>query len=105
MAIRWQLFPRYRVAPPDLVGLVGAFEAVAVEIESPKMQLKSNQELSIVRPHLEGLEITAKTAGNAIIEDALFEVRRSIERGETVAGPLKTTGAFPGMVVQMIRRR
>jgi type IV pilus assembly protein PilC len=53
-------------------------------------------------PILEGLEITAKTAGNAIIEDALFETRRSIERGETVAGPLKTTGVFPGMVVQMI---
>jgi type IV pilus assembly protein PilC len=53
-------------------------------------------------PILDGLEITAKTAGNAIIEDALFETRRSIERGETVAGPLKTTGVFPGMVVQMI---
>jgi type IV pilus assembly protein PilC len=53
-------------------------------------------------PILDGLEITAKTAGNAIIEDALFEVRRSIERGETVAGPLKQTGVFPGMVVQMI---
>ncbi len=53
-------------------------------------------------PILDGLEITAKTAGNAIIEDALYEVRRSIERGETVSGPLKTTGVFPGMVVQMI---
>ncbi|MGE0814368.1 MAG: type II secretion system F family protein [Vicinamibacterales bacterium] len=53
-------------------------------------------------PILDGLEITARTAGNAIIEDALFETRRSIERGETVAGPLKTTGVFPGMVVQMI---
>lgn len=53
-------------------------------------------------PILDGLEITAKTAGNAIIEDALFETRRSIERGETVAAPLKTTGVFPGMVVQMI---
>ena len=53
-------------------------------------------------PILDGLEITARTAGNAIIEDALFEVRRSIERGETVAGPLKQTGVFPGMVVQMI---
>jgi type IV pilus assembly protein PilC len=53
-------------------------------------------------PILDGLEITAKTAGNAIIEDALFETRRSIERGETVAGPLRTTGVFPGMVVQMI---
>jgi type IV pilus assembly protein PilC len=53
-------------------------------------------------PILDGLEITAKTAGNAVIEDALFETRRAIERGETVAGPLKQTGVFPGMVVQMI---
>ena len=53
-------------------------------------------------PILDGLEITAKTAGNAIIEDALFETRRAIERGETVAAPLKQTGVFPGMVVQMI---
>ncbi len=53
-------------------------------------------------PILDGLEITAKTAGNAIIEDALFETRRAIERGETVAQPLKQTGVFPGMVVQMI---
>ena len=53
-------------------------------------------------PILDGLEITARTAGNAIIEDALFETRRSIERGETVAAPLKATGVFPGMVVQMI---
>jgi type IV pilus assembly protein PilC len=53
-------------------------------------------------PILDGLEITAKTAGNAIIEDALYEVRRAIERGETVASPLKQTAVFPGMVVQMI---
>ncbi len=53
-------------------------------------------------PILDGLEITARTAGNAVIEDALFETRRAIERGETVAGPLKQTGVFPGMVVQMI---
>ena len=46
-------------------------------------------------PILDGLEITARTAGNAIIEDALFEVRRSIERGETVAGPLKTDRGLP----------
>jgi type IV pilus assembly protein PilC len=53
-------------------------------------------------PILDGLDITAKTAGNAVIEDALIETRKSIERGETVAGPLKQTGVFPGMVVQMI---
>jgi len=53
-------------------------------------------------PILDGLDITARTAGNAIIEDAVQATRRSIERGETIAAPLKQTGVFPPMVVQMI---
>ncbi len=53
-------------------------------------------------PILDGLDITAKTSGNAIIEDAIMMTRKSIERGETIAAPLKDTGVFPGMVVQMI---
>jgi type IV pilus assembly protein PilC len=53
-------------------------------------------------PILDGLDITARTAGNAIIEDAILLTRKSIERGETISGPLKQTGVFPSMVVQMI---
>ena len=53
-------------------------------------------------PILDGLEITAKTAGNAIVEDAIMSTRKSIERGETIAAPLKETAVFPAMVVQMI---
>jgi type IV pilus assembly protein PilC len=53
-------------------------------------------------PILDGLEITAKTSGNAIVEDAVMTTRRSIERGETIAAPLKDTAVFPPMVVQMI---
>jgi type IV pilus assembly protein PilC len=53
-------------------------------------------------PILDGLEITAKTAGNAIVEDGIMTTRKSIERGETVSGPLKETGVFPPMVTQMI---
>jgi type IV pilus assembly protein PilC len=53
-------------------------------------------------PILDGLEITAKTAGNAIIEDALMQTRSSIERGETVSQPLQGTKVFPPMVTQMI---
>ena len=51
---------------------------------------------------LESLEITARTAGNAIIEEAILTTRRSIERGETIAQPLRQTRVFPPMVVQMI---
>ena len=51
---------------------------------------------------LEALDITAKTAGNAVIEQAIQTTRTSIERGETIAAPLKETAVFPPMVVQMI---
>jgi type IV pilus assembly protein PilC len=53
-------------------------------------------------PILDGLDITARTAGNAIIEDAIQVTRTSIERGETISGPLRETNVFPSMVVQMI---
>jgi type IV pilus assembly protein PilC len=53
-------------------------------------------------PILDGLEITAKTAGNAIVEDAIMVTRKSIERGETISVPLKETKVFPSMVTQMI---
>jgi type IV pilus assembly protein PilC len=53
-------------------------------------------------PILDGLDITAKTAGNAIVEDAIMTTRKSIERGETIAVPLRETNVFPPMVTQMI---
>jgi type IV pilus assembly protein PilC len=53
-------------------------------------------------PILDGLDITARTAGNIIIEDAIQTTRTSIERGETVSAPLRETKVFPSMVVQMI---
>jgi type IV pilus assembly protein PilC len=53
-------------------------------------------------PILEGLEITARTAGNRVIEDAVMESRVSIAGGETISEPLKKSEVFPPMVVQMI---
>jgi len=53
-------------------------------------------------PILDGLDITARTSGNAIIEDAILLTRSGIERGETISGPLKETNVFPSMVTQMI---
>jgi type IV pilus assembly protein PilC len=53
-------------------------------------------------PILEGLSITARTAGNSIVEDAIMATRKSIEEGKTIAGPLEETKVFPSMVVQMI---
>lgn len=53
-------------------------------------------------PILDGLEITAKTSGNAIVEDAVMAVRKSVEEGKTLSGPLAETKVFPPMVVQMV---
>jgi len=51
---------------------------------------------------LDGLEITARTAGNRVIHDAVMKSRSSIAGGETIAEPLKQSGVFPPMVTQMI---
>jgi type IV pilus assembly protein PilC len=53
-------------------------------------------------PILEGLDITAKTSGNAVVERALQKVRKSLEEGKSLTEPLKESEVFPGMVTQMI---
>ncbi len=53
-------------------------------------------------PILEGLSITARTSGNAVLEQALLKVRKAIEEGRTIVDPLKESGVFPNMVTQMI---
>jgi type IV pilus assembly protein PilC len=53
-------------------------------------------------PILDGLNITAKTAGNSIVEDAIMATRKSVEEGKTISEPLSDTDVFPPMVVQMI---
>ncbi len=53
-------------------------------------------------PILEGLSITARTSGNAVLEEALMRVRKAIEEGRTIVDPLRESGVFPNMVTQMI---
>lgn len=53
-------------------------------------------------PILEGLDITARTSGNAIVEEAILKTRKSVEEGKTLTEPLAASGVFPGMVTQMI---
>ena len=53
-------------------------------------------------PILEGLDITARTAGNAVVEKALMDVRKALEAGRNLADPLRDSNVFPGMVTQMI---
>ena len=53
-------------------------------------------------PILQGLEITSRTAGNKVIQQAIEATSKSISQGDTISGPLKESGVFPPMVVQMI---
>jgi type IV pilus assembly protein PilC len=53
-------------------------------------------------PILEGLDITAKTSGNAVVEKAISQTRKAVEAGRSLVEPLKETDVFPGMVTQMI---
>jgi type IV pilus assembly protein PilC len=53
-------------------------------------------------PIMDGLEIVAKTAGNKVVEEAIYKVRQSISEGKTIAEPLAECGVFPPMVVSMI---
>jgi type IV pilus assembly protein PilC len=53
-------------------------------------------------PMLEAMDITARTSGNAVIEKAILQVRKAVETGRTIVDPLRETGVFPNMVVQMI---
>ncbi len=53
-------------------------------------------------PILDGLQITAKTAGNSVVEDAIMSTRKSVEEGKTISEPLGDTEVFPSMVIQMI---
>jgi type IV pilus assembly protein PilC len=53
-------------------------------------------------PIMDGLDIVAKTAGNKIVEEAIYKVRQAISEGKTIAEPLAVSGVFPPMVVQMI---
>ncbi len=53
-------------------------------------------------PILEGLSITARTSGNAVLEEGLMKVRKAIEEGRTIVDPLRESGVFPNMVTQMI---
>ncbi|MBC7931350.1 MAG: type II secretion system F family protein, partial [Rubrivivax sp.] len=53
-------------------------------------------------PILQSLDITARTAGNVILEEAINKIRVGVERGETVTEPLKASEVFPNMVAQMV---
>ncbi|MBX7219163.1 MAG: type II secretion system F family protein [Blastocatellia bacterium] len=78
------------------------FGSIMLKIAVARFSRTLSTLLSSGVPILESLDITAKTAGNVIIGEAITKVRSSIEQGQTIVEPLKTAGVFPPMVCQMI---
>src|SRR5579859_2038785 len=111
-----------------LVGLIGAIVALKVWYKTPVGRMAIDRTLlklpliglllrkiAVARftrtlgtlissgvPILEGLAITARTAGNAVLEESLMKVRKAVEEGRTIVDPLRESGVFPNMVTQMI---
>ena len=102
------LFKRYYATPKGKRRMDGIFLRAPVfgplirKVAVAKFTRTLGTMLSSGVPLLDALEICAKTAGNKVVEEAVFTTRDSISEGKTIAEPLSKSKVFPGMVVQMI---
>jgi type IV pilus assembly protein PilC len=101
-------FRRYYQTPPGRMTVDGLMLKVPVlgnvlrKIAVARFSRTLSTLITSGVPILEGLAITARTAGNAVIEKAIMETRTSIEQGKTIVEPLRESGVFPTMVTQMV---
>jgi len=98
----WYKTPKGRWQIDALVLKLPVFGSLVRKIAVARFSRILSTLLSSGVPILQSLEITAKTAGNVIIENAILKVRAGVERGENFVDPLKATEVFPHMVGQMI---
>jgi type IV pilus assembly protein PilC len=102
------LFKRYYATPAGRLQMDALFLKVPVmgplirKVAVAKFSRTLGTMISSGVPILDGLEIVAKTAGNKIVENAVYRVRQSISEGKTIAEPMEQSGVFPSMVCQMI---
>jgi type IV pilus assembly protein PilC len=94
--------PRGRWQIDSLILKTPVFGSLVRKIAVARFSRILSTLLSSGVPILQSLDITAKTAGNVIVEDAIMKVRAGVERGENFVDPLKATEVFPHMVGQMI---
>jgi type IV pilus assembly protein PilC len=98
----WYGTPGGRMALDSTILKMPVLGAVMKKIAVARFTRTLGTLISSGVPILEGLDITAKTSGNAVIEKQLFRVRKSLEEGKSLTEPLKDSDVFPGMVTQMI---
>ena len=94
--------PRFRLATDAFFLKTPVFGSLLRKVAVSRFTRTLGTMISSGVPILDALEICAKTAGNLVIENALFKTRAAISEGRTIAEPLEASNVFPGMVVQMI---
>lgn len=94
--------PKGRYQIDTLLLNMPLFGAILRKIAVARFSRTLSTLLSSGVPILQSLEITARTAGNVVIEEAIMKIRIGVERGETIVEPLKATNVFPNMVAQMV---
>ena len=91
-----------RLAIDGLILKIPVFGAVIQKIIIARFSQTLGTLLTSGISILEALDITARTAGNMVIQNALLEARKAVQEGNTLVEPLKRCGLFPAMVVQMV---
>jgi type IV pilus assembly protein PilC len=94
--------PRGRYIVDKLILKLPVFGPLVRKISVARFTRTMGTLISSGVPILDSLDITARTAGNAVVEEAIFNVKNAIETGRTIVEPLKESGVFPSMVIQMI---
>jgi type IV pilus assembly protein PilC len=98
----WYGTPQGRLAIDGMLLKVPVVGLVLRKIAVARFSRTLGTLISSGVPILEGLDITARTSGNAVIENAISLTRKAVEAGRSLVDPLKETDVFPGMVTQMI---
>jgi type IV pilus assembly protein PilC len=94
--------PQFRLSTDAFFLKIPVFGSLLQKVAVARFTRTLGTMISSGVPILDALEICAKTAGNLVIENALFKTRAAISEGRTIAEPLESSNVFPGMVVQMI---
>jgi type IV pilus assembly protein PilC len=98
----WYATPTGRMAIDSLILKLPVVGLIMRKIAVARFTRTLGTLISSGVPILEGLDITARTSGNAVVEKAITQTRKAVEAGRSLVDPLKETDVFPGMVTQMI---
>jgi type IV pilus assembly protein PilC len=98
----WYATPQGRMAIDTLILKIPLVGPLMRKIAVARFTRTLGTLISSGVPILEGLDITARTSGNAVVEKAIIQTRKAVEAGRSLVEPLKETEVFPGMVTQMI---